>query len=57
MFLTTGSFWALATDALPPQDSAALAEDLGIEFDTQEHAMLEKGPLCVSASVLGKRCR
>ena len=24
------SFWALVTDALPPQESAALAEDLGI---------------------------
>lgn len=24
----------MATDALPPQDAKALAEDLGIEFDT-----------------------
>jgi len=40
------SFWQLATDSLPPQDATALAEDLGIEFDTPEHASLERGPLC-----------
>ncbi|KAK7682597.1 hypothetical protein QCA50_014397 [Cerrena zonata] len=52
------TFWSLATDALPPQDSAALAEDLGIEFDTSEHTALEKGPLCAPKStVLGKRRR
>ena len=51
-------FWSLATDALPPQDSAALAEDLGIEFDTSEHTALEKGPLCAPKnSILGKRRR
>ncbi|KAF9220422.1 TBPIP-domain-containing protein [Gyrodon lividus] len=42
------SFWQLATDALPPQDATALAEDLGIEFDTPEHMALERGPLCVA---------
>ncbi|KAH7926365.1 TBPIP-domain-containing protein [Leucogyrophana mollusca] len=36
------NFWALATDALPPQDAAALAEDLGIEIDTAEHGVLER---------------
>ncbi|PSR73724.1 hypothetical protein PHLCEN_2v10443 [Hermanssonia centrifuga] len=50
-------FWALAIDALPPQDASELAEDLGIEFDTEEHRYLEKGPLCVSGSILGKRRR
>lgn len=40
------SFFQLATDALPPQDATALAEDLGIEFDTPEHVSLERGPLC-----------
>ncbi|GJE89736.1 TBPIP-domain-containing protein [Phanerochaete sordida] len=51
------TFWALATDALPPQDAAALAEDLGIEYDSGEHAALEKGALCAPGSVLGKRSR
>ncbi|KAI6154701.1 TBPIP-domain-containing protein [Pisolithus tinctorius] len=40
------AFWQIATDALSPQDAAALAEDLGIEFDGPEHVELEKGPLC-----------
>ncbi|KAG6378178.1 TBPIP-domain-containing protein [Boletus reticuloceps] len=40
------SFWQFATDTLPPQDATALAEDLGIEFDTPEHTSLERGPLC-----------
>ncbi|KAG9316169.1 TBPIP-domain-containing protein [Chiua virens] len=43
------SFWQLTTDALPPQDATALAEDLGIEFDTTEHTSLERGPLCAVA--------
>ncbi|KAH8092618.1 TBPIP-domain-containing protein [Cristinia sonorae] len=52
------TFWALVTDALPPQEATALAEDLGIEFDTTEHIALEKGPLCApQKSVLGKRRR
>lgn len=38
--------WNLATDALPPQDAIDLAENLGIEMDTAEHAMVEQGPLC-----------
>ncbi|KAI6039705.1 TBPIP-domain-containing protein [Pisolithus marmoratus] len=40
------TFWQIATDALSPQDAAALAEDLGIELDGPEHVELEKGPLC-----------
>ncbi|KAI0073158.1 TBPIP-domain-containing protein [Panus rudis PR-1116 ss-1] len=54
------SFWDLVTDALPPQDSSELAEDLGIEFDTEEHDVLERGPICApngGGSVLGKRRR
>ncbi|KAF7797963.1 hypothetical protein EIP86_009170 [Pleurotus ostreatoroseus] len=51
------NFWSLATDALSPQDAAALAEDLGIETDTPEHLALEKGPLCAAGTVLGKRRR
>ena len=39
-------FWYLATDSLPPQDANDLAEDLGIEFDTNEHQTVEQGPLC-----------
>jgi 26S proteasome regulatory subunit (ATPase 3-interacting protein) len=36
------SFWNLATDALPPQDSANLAEELGIEQDTAEHIAFDR---------------
>ncbi|KAF9236298.1 TBPIP-domain-containing protein, partial [Melanogaster broomeanus] len=43
------SFWQLVTDALPPQDGTALAEDLGIDFDTPEHMALDRGPLCAAA--------
>ncbi|KAJ3491521.1 hypothetical protein NLI96_g637 [Meripilus lineatus] len=54
------NFWALVSDALPPQEAKSLAEDLGIEFDTAEHLNLERGPLCAPPSrnsVLGKRRR
>ncbi|KAH0827301.1 TBPIP-domain-containing protein [Lanmaoa asiatica] len=47
-------FWQFATDVLPPQDANALAEDLGIEFDTPEHLSLERGPLC---AVLGQNSK
>ena len=50
-------FWSLVTDALTPQEARELGEDLGIEQDTGEHGALEKGPLCSSGSVLGKRRR
>ncbi|TDL25756.1 TBPIP-domain-containing protein [Rickenella mellea] len=40
------SLWDLVTDSLPPQDSADLAEDLGIEVDSTEHTNIEQGPLC-----------
>lgn len=59
--LTRVSFWSLVTDALTPQESTTLAEELGIEFDTSEHTALERGPLCappsLRGSVLGKRRR
>lgn len=42
-------FWQLATDSLTPQESASLAEDLGIELDTPEHEAIERGPLCAPA--------
>ncbi|KAJ8463634.1 hypothetical protein ONZ45_g17512 [Pleurotus djamor] len=44
------SFWQLATDPLPPQDASALGEDLGVEFDTPEHAALERSYICVVPS-------
>lgn len=50
-------FWSLVTDALTPREARELGEDLGIEHDTGEHGALEKGPLCSSGSVLGKRRR
>jgi 26S proteasome regulatory subunit, ATPase 3, interacting protein len=45
----------MATDALPPQDAAALAEDLGIELDTDEHFAVEGGPLCELPNLKRKR--
>ncbi|KAI0351811.1 TBPIP-domain-containing protein [Trametes cingulata] len=51
------TFWSLATDTLAPQEATELAEDLGIEYDTPEHGVLERGNLCSSGSVLGKRRR
>jgi 26S proteasome regulatory subunit (ATPase 3-interacting protein) len=47
--------WSLATDALPPQDSESLEEDLGIEKDTPEHEALERGPLCAAKTLKRKR--
>ncbi|THH03053.1 hypothetical protein EW146_g10516 [Bondarzewia mesenterica] len=38
--------WSLVSDNLTPQDAKDLAEDLGIEYDTPEHATLERSPLC-----------
>ncbi|KAJ4483716.1 TBPIP-domain-containing protein [Lentinula aciculospora] len=43
------SFWHLVTDSLTPQDATLLSEDLGIEYDTPEHAALEKSQLCHDA--------
>ncbi|KAI0326467.1 TBPIP-domain-containing protein [Cubamyces sp. BRFM 1775] len=51
------TLWSLATDALAPQEATDLAEDLGIEYDTPEHDVLERGELCAAGSVLGKRRR
>ncbi|OSC96705.1 TBPIP-domain-containing protein [Trametes coccinea BRFM310] len=52
------TFWSLATDTLPPQQATELAEDLGVEFDTPEHAALERSELCSARGcVLGKRRR
>ncbi|EPQ52957.1 TBPIP-domain-containing protein [Gloeophyllum trabeum ATCC 11539] len=47
-------FWDLATDALPRQDATNLAEDLGIEYDADEHAVLERNSLCTSLGANGK---
>ncbi|KAJ7928526.1 TBPIP-domain-containing protein [Mycena leptocephala] len=41
-------FWQIATDSLPPHDAATLAEDLGIELDTNEHSAVERGPLATT---------
>ena len=59
--LTDGSyisrFWSLATDALAPQQATELADDLGVELDTPEHIAVERGALCLTQGVLGKRRR
>ncbi|KDQ27995.1 hypothetical protein PLEOSDRAFT_1065309 [Pleurotus ostreatus PC15] len=51
----TRRFWQLGTDALPPQDASALAEDLGIEFDTSEHQALERSHICTANPLKRKR--
>ncbi|KAF5388778.1 hypothetical protein D9757_005619 [Collybiopsis confluens] len=48
-------FWQIATDVLPPQDATILSEDLGIEYDTPEHAALEKSSLCARDNLKRKR--
>ncbi|KAJ7350352.1 TBPIP-domain-containing protein [Mycena albidolilacea] len=48
-------FWHIATDALPPQDAATLAEDLGIEQDTNEHSVLERSPLVTAQKNLKRK--
>jgi 26S proteasome regulatory subunit, ATPase 3, interacting protein len=45
----------MATDALPSQDAAALAEDLGIELDTDEHFAVKRDPLCAFPNLKRKR--
>lgn len=50
-------FWQLATDVLAPQDARELGEDLGLEWDSPEHTLVERGPLCVEKKNLKrKRC-
>jgi 26S proteasome regulatory subunit (ATPase 3-interacting protein) len=46
LMIAGGSLWQLATDTLPPQDARNLEDDLGIEKDTPEHGIVEKGALC-----------
>ncbi|KAJ6603149.1 TBPIP-domain-containing protein [Mycena sp. CBHHK59/15] len=48
-------FWQLATDALTPQDALTLAEDLGIELDTNEHVAIEHGPLGTAQNNLKRK--
>ncbi|KAF8995489.1 TBPIP-domain-containing protein [Cyathus striatus] len=44
------TFWQLATDALTGNEASGLAEELGIEMDSPEHASLERGALCALKS-------
>ncbi|KAJ3569831.1 hypothetical protein NP233_g4793 [Leucocoprinus birnbaumii] len=48
-------FWQLATDVLAPQDAKELAEDLGVEWDSAEHGLVERGPLCVEKRTLKRK--
>jgi len=42
---------------LAPQDAQELGEDLGLEWDSGEHGLVEKGRLCVEKKNLKrKRC-
>ncbi|KAJ7076901.1 TBPIP-domain-containing protein [Mycena belliarum] len=49
-------FWQIVIDSMTPQDALVLAEELGIERDTDEHVALERGPLgSVQKSLKRKR--
>ncbi|KAF8170311.1 TBPIP-domain-containing protein [Mycena galopus ATCC 62051] len=51
------SFWHIVADALAPQEAATLAEDLGIEQDTNEHSALERSSLVTGGQKNLKRKR
>ncbi|KAJ6495657.1 TBPIP-domain-containing protein [Mycena vitilis] len=38
-------FWHIITDSMTTPEAATLAEELGIEQDTDEHSAVERGPL------------
>ncbi|KAF8627823.1 hypothetical protein AX15_004244 [Amanita polypyramis BW_CC] len=40
------TFWQIVTDAVAPQEAESLAEELGIEWDSGEHAELERSAMC-----------
>ena len=42
LFTFSLRLWGTFTDAMAPSESADLKEDLGIEFDSEEHVELEK---------------
>jgi len=42
--------WGTLTESMSPTDAQDLADDLGIEYDTQQHLNLEQGPLCAPPS-------
>ncbi|KAF9507136.1 hypothetical protein BS47DRAFT_1488977 [Hydnum rufescens UP504] len=44
--ITPRAIWSSITEHLSPPDASELAESLGIEFDSEEHEALERGPLC-----------
>jgi 26S proteasome regulatory subunit (ATPase 3-interacting protein) len=44
--MVVSRFWQLVTDALAPQEAAALKDELGIEWDSGEHTALERSALC-----------
>jgi hypothetical protein len=43
----------MVTDGLPSQDLETLKDDLGIDPDSDEHAVVEKGWLCAPKSRRG----
>ncbi|KAK7057470.1 TBPIP-domain-containing protein [Favolaschia claudopus] len=47
--------WHIATDSLPPQDATTLADDLGIEQDTNEHSALERTALVTDLNKLKRK--
>jgi 26S proteasome regulatory subunit (ATPase 3-interacting protein) len=49
------SLWQLATDSMTSQDALTFAEDMGIEQDTNEHAIVERGPLGIAHKNLKRK--
>lgn len=43
------------TDQLTPDAIENLVEELGLEFDSAEHELLERGPLCQPSVALKRR--
>ncbi|KAK2467864.1 hypothetical protein APHAL10511_000159 [Amanita phalloides] len=53
------TFWQVVTDALARQEAETLADELGLEWDSGEHAALERTALCernVTGFLKRKRC-
>ncbi|KAF9017524.1 TBPIP-domain-containing protein [Hymenopellis radicata] len=47
--------WSLIADSLSPQQAVDLGDDLGIELDATEHAVLERSSLCQSFNPLKRK--
>jgi hypothetical protein len=51
----TDSIWSQVTEPLAPDSINELVDSLGIELDSEEHNILERGPLCQPPSRFGPK--